>query len=89
MSTQTLEKKRESTTEVVTSWSRDSHPPSPLDRLAMRVGLALILWSRHDDRARLGRDDARELLARRNSIERERQAREDAWRAAVHTLPPR
>ncbi|GAB3610703.1 MULTISPECIES: hypothetical protein [Humibacter] len=89
MSTQTLDQQRASTTEAIASLRQNSHPPSPLDRLAMRVGLALVLWSRREHRERPSRDAEWELIARRNRLERERREREVSWLLAMHKLPPR
>jgi hypothetical protein len=89
VNTETLVTPRAAGTQSVSSWSRDSHPPSPLDRIAMRVGLALVLWSRHRQHARPTRESEWELAAHRNRMERERQAREQAWLASAHTLPRR
>ncbi|WIE63379.1 hypothetical protein DEI99_008830 [Curtobacterium sp. MCLR17_036] len=56
----------------------DLHPAprrvSLADRLALRVGLALIIWSRRTRRVR-PRLDPSTLLR----LQRERQAREDRW----------
>ena len=89
MNTETIVKPRAVATGAVSSWSRDSHPPSPLDRIAMRVGLALLLWGRHRHRARPDREAQWELTAHRNRLERERAAREQAWLASAHELPRR
>lgn len=89
MSTQTLDQQRASTTEAIASLRRNTHPPSTLDRLAMRVGLALVLWSRHESRARPSRDAEWELAARQNRLDRERREREVSWLVAMHKLPPR
>lgn len=77
------------------SSTRDAHPPSPLDRLAMRVGLALVLWSRREHgsrrehRSRRDRDAQWRLTAHRNRLERERQAREQRWLTGVDELSRR
>ncbi|GAB3808697.1 hypothetical protein GCM10028798_35120 [Humibacter antri] len=89
MSTQTLDQQRASTTEAIASLRRNSHPPSPMDRLAMRVGLALVLWSRREHRARRSRDAEWALAVQRNRLERERREREATWLVAMHKLPPR
>jgi hypothetical protein len=68
---------------------RNAHPPSTLDRLAMRVGLALILWSRHRTRPRIDRDEQWSREAHQNRLERERRAREQAWLVAVDSLARR
>ncbi|GAB3396402.1 hypothetical protein GCM10027568_30420 [Humibacter soli] len=88
MNTQTLETLSSATTEPrAERQTRNSHPPSPLDRLAMRAGLALILWSRREERARRTLD--RELTSQRNSAERDRLAREHTWQTSVHSLTRR
>ena len=90
MNTQTLSS-RESTAGLLPAASHrpTSHPPSPLDRLAMRVGLALILWSRREHRTRSRAELDRARHARLHTLERERLARERAWEAGVHSLPRR
>ena len=93
MNTQTLDNERSvgtlSDSVPTESWSRDSHPPSPLDRLAMRIGLALVLWSRHEHRTARSREAEWELIARRYRLERERRAREQAWLASASGFPRR
>jgi hypothetical protein len=97
MHTPTLDSRRTAENAVSTGSSppredasrRDAHPPSPLDRLAMRVGLALVLWSRHEHRPRLDRDARWRLTAHRNRIERDRQAREQRWLTSVDELAHR
>ena len=88
MNTHTLETLSSTTAEPrAERQTRNSHPPSPLDRLAMRVGLALLLWSRREERARRTFD--RELTSRRNSAERDRLKREHTWQTSVHSLTRR
>jgi hypothetical protein len=99
MNTQTLDTRRAETTAASASGSaraqttvastRDAHPPSPLDRLAMRVGLALVLWSRRERRVRHDRDAQWQLAAYRNGLEREREARERLWLTGVDELSRR
>ena len=67
----------------------NAHPPNTVDRLAMRVGLALILWSRHHTRSRANRDEEWALAAHHNSLERQRREREQDWLAAVDSLARR
>lgn len=55
--------------------------PTLLDRTAMRVGLALILWGRRGHGRRPSVDD-HDLNARLTRNERERLAREAVW---LHT----
>ncbi len=84
------------TTRAVTT---AQHPPSPagitprpairrvglVDRVALRLGVALVAWSR---RPRL-LDDLDER-ARRVRLEQSTVARERQWqRQALHLLPPR
>ncbi|QDZ15960.1 hypothetical protein [Humibacter ginsenosidimutans] len=66
-----------------------SHPPSHLDRLAMRVGLALIIWSRHDGAPAHVTDESARSAAGRNREAREREARERAWLHLGHSIPRR
>lgn len=61
-------------------------PVRPLDRLALRVGLALITWGRRTTRSRI----SRERLVRRHELLLLREQRErHALREALLTLPLR
>ena len=86
MNTQTLETPRDSNTDNGTDTAvagvpaagasqrtRPAHPPSPLERAALRLGLALIVWSRRSYRP--GPD--REELIRRHRNGVARRERED------------
>jgi hypothetical protein len=64
------------------SSTRDAHPPSPLDRLAMRVGLALVLWSRREHGNRREHGSRREHGNRREH--RSRRDRDAQWRLTAH-----
>lgn len=44
------------------------------DRIALRLGMTLVIWSRRTHRVRPSGD-----IATRNRLEREREAREAAW----------
>ncbi len=55
-----------------------------LDRIALRLGLALIVWSRRRDRKRLSREQQR--LDHANLVATERRERE-AERRALLTVP--
>lgn len=55
--------------------TRDAHPPNIVHRLALRAGLALILWGHRDRAGTLDRDAA----DRRIRLDRERAERERAW----------
>ncbi|WP_243064780.1 hypothetical protein [Humibacter sp. RRB41] len=90
MNTQTLDTRTSTTVErAAETQGRSSHPPSPLDRLAMRVGLALVLWSRREHRAPSREEVDRSRAVRLNTVERERLARERAWQAGVDSLSRR
>ncbi|MBT2501152.1 hypothetical protein [Curtobacterium sp. ISL-83] len=57
-------------------------PVSLSDRIALRVGMSLIIWSRRTHRVRPSVD-----VATRNRVEREREQRETDWLlrgAALH-----
>ncbi|MHA7984316.1 hypothetical protein ACX9R5_00795 [Rathayibacter sp. CAU 1779] len=89
MDTQTLERTRSIATETVDELTLDSHPPSLVDRLAMRVGVALIIWSRHESRRSNGAAEDWDQASLRNQVARERNARELAWLYAAHLMPRR
>ncbi|RLK49361.1 hypothetical protein [Microbacterium telephonicum] len=52
----------------------------PLDRLALRVALTLLLWSTRPETDRV-------LLSRAHDATVARENRERAWRDAAHRLP--
>ncbi|NNC13566.1 hypothetical protein HII28_16990 [Planctomonas sp. JC2975] len=89
MDTQTLDRPRSVTTETADALTLAAHPPSPVDRLAMRVGLALIVWSRHESRLRRSAAEDWDQASLRNQQTEEREAREQAWLNALHLMPRR
>lgn len=101
MNTQTLETRRDSNTgngtdgvAAVTAASaarasqrtRAAHPPSLLERAALRLGLALIVWSRRSHRPA---PDREELIRRhRNGVAR-RQREDRQLRSRLFDLVER
>lgn len=59
---------------------RPAHPPSSLDRIALRIGLALIVWSRRSAKPA----PEREELARAHAVQRAREQREREYERRVH-----
>ena len=51
------------------------------DRIALRIGMSLIIWSRRTHRVRPSVD-----IATRNRLEREREQREAAWLTSTAAL---
>jgi hypothetical protein len=86
MNTQLMQDRRNPavTTQVVTRVVRRSRPPNPLDRLALRIGLALIIWGR---RGTTEPDRAHVIRRRAGSIARE--AREREYQRSWFLIGPR
>lgn len=76
MNAQLLERSRSSQATPETQAAvrhRSAHPPNLLDRVALRAGLALIVWSRRSVRPAPDREDlARSRAARVAREQRER-----------------
>jgi hypothetical protein len=62
-----------------------SRPPNPLERIALRVGIALIIWSRRQSKANARRNE----LIRRHQARAARDAREREYRRRLLLTWPR
>jgi len=89
MNTHTLESHSDSTTthaphvahSATSAVHRTAHPPSPLDRFALRIGVALIIWGRRSYRPGASRS---ELIRRHvNRVALQQREREDQRRHAL------
>ncbi|MEO7006198.1 MAG: hypothetical protein ABI255_02535 [Microbacteriaceae bacterium] len=81
----TQTQRRSPVTSAASTANRRSRAPNFLERLALLVGIALIIWGHRRSTVRNGR----EALIRRHQVRTERDARESAYRRRLSLPWPR